>query len=409
MPILPESVSTRSLPGLRQVSQRFDRPILDNPYATTMAEFCAFFADHPPESGNRVALGVGSRGIRNLAVIVRAAVDACRDHGLEPIVVPAMGSHGCGTASGQEAVLRALGITVDTVGAPVCSSTEVVQIAETTHGLPVYFDRIAMACDAIIPVNRIKPHTDFAGEVESGLCKMLAIGFANHEGCSRIHQEGFSRFSRVIPQVATLILDSAPILCGLAIVENAYDETAQVEVIARTDILSGEAELLQIAYSNMPRLLFDEIDVLLIDEIGKEISGAGMDPNVMGRTTAGILAGYTGPTIRRIVVAGLSAHGGGNAIGVGLADFTTAALVEAMDTEATYANAIASGNPESGRIPPVMATTQDALRAALLTAGITDWEQARIVQIRNTLDVSTVSVSPALWAWVEDHPDLTWL
>lgn len=409
MPILPESVSTRPLPVLRQVSQRFDRPILDNPNATTMAEFCAFFAEHPQKSGNRVALGVGSRGIRNLAIIVRAAVDACRDHGLEPIVVPAMGSHGSGTALGQEAVLRALGITADTVGAPVCSSTEVVQIAETTHGLPVYFDRIAMECDAIIPVNRIKPHTDFAGAVESGLCKMLAIGFANHEGCSRIHQEGFSRFSRVIPQVVTLILDSAPILCGLAIVENAYDETAQVEVIARTDILSREAELLQIAYSNMPRLLFDEIDVLLIDEIGKEISGAGMDPNVMGRTTAGILAGYTGPTIRRIVVAGLSAHGGGNAIGVGLADFTTAALVEAMDTEATYANAIASGNPESGRIPPVMATTQDALRAALLTAGITDWEQARIVQIRNTLDVSTVSVSPALWAWVDDHPDLTWL
>ena len=409
MPILPESVSTRPLPVLRQVSQRFDRPLLDNPYAKTVAEFCAFFADHPQPPGNRVALGVGSRGIRNLAIIVRAAVDACRDHGLEPIVVPAMGSHGSGTASGQETVLRALGITAEAVGAPVYSSTEVVQIAKTNRGLPVFFDRIAMECDAIIPVNRIKPHTDFAGEVESGLCKMLVIGFANHEGCSRIHQEGFARFAQVIPEVATLILKSAPILCGLAIVENAYDETAQVEVIARTDILSREAELLQIAYSNMPRLLFDKIDVLLIDEIGKEISGAGMDPNVTGRTTAGILPGYTGPIIRRIVVAGLSAHGGGNAIGVGLADFTTSALMEAMDTEATYANAIASGNPESGRIPPVMATTQDALRAALLTAGITDWEQARIVQIRNTLDVGTVSVSPALSAWVEDHPDLMWL
>lgn len=406
MPILPPSFAGRELPALHLVRQVFPRPRLGDVYGAVYESVAACLRAGELRPGARVALGVGSRGIRNLAPIVRATTAACRDAGLTPFIIPAMGSHGGGTAEGQEQVLAHLGITEASADAPILSNTAVVQIGVTSWGMPVYFDAAALSADYVIPINRIKPHTDFAGAHESGLAKMLTIGFANHEGCTRVHQEGFDRFAAVVPETAALILAAVPVLCGVALVENAYDETCVAEAIPRARILAREAELLQVAYAHMPRLTFDPIDVLIIDAIGKEISGAGMDPNIVGRTGAGIKPGYRGPAIRRIVVAGLSAASGGNAIGIGGADFTTAAVQAAYDPESTYANAIASGTPESARLPIVLPALDDAVRAALLTAGVADWADARVVRIQDTLHLEEVWVSEPLLPR-QRHPDVS--
>ncbi len=408
MPVLLDNAAAYSLPQLRRATQIFPRPRLHDPRAVTHAAVRARLTEIGATPGARVAIGVGSRGIRDIVPIVQATVAACREAGLAPFIVPAMGSHGGGTPAGQQAVLAHLGITAESAGAPVVSATEVTVIGVTDAGIPVSFDRAALDADFIVPINRVKPHTDFAGTHESGLCKMLAIGFANHAGCSRIHQEGFARFHAVIPAVAALILRTLPVAFGVAIVENAYDETCLVEAIPRDAILAREAELLQIAYANMARLYFDHIDVLVVEEIGKNISGAGMDPNIIGRTAGGMLPGYAGPAITRIVVGALTAAGYGNAIGIGEADFTTERLAGQMDRTATYANAIAAGVPESARLPIVLPTLDDAVRAALQTSGVDDWPQAAIVRIKNTLQLDTIWVSDALAGAVEAHPHLAW-
>ncbi|MCW5843309.1 MAG: DUF2088 domain-containing protein [Caldilinea sp.] len=408
MPILTQEAAGRALPRLLPVTQSFPRPRLDDPRAATQRMVSDRLAELNARSGARVAIGVGSRGIRDIVPVVQATVTACRDAGLAPCIVPAMGSHGGGTAEGQRSVLEHLGITEEAVGAPIVSSQDVTTIGVTESGIPVSFDRTALDADFIVPINRVKPHTDFAGTHESGLCKMLAIGFANHAGCSRIHQEGFPRFHEVIPEVAGLILRTLPVAFGVAIVENAYDETCLIEAIPRAAILTREAELLQIAYANMARLYFDHIDVLVVEEIGKNISGAGMDPNIIGRTAGGLLPGFDGPAIRRIVVGALTAAGYGNAIGIGEADFTTERLAGQMDRMATYANAIAAGVPESARLPIVLPTLDDAVRAALQTCGLDDWSQAAIVRIKNTLHLDTILVSDALAGAVDAHPHLAW-
>lgn len=408
MPLLPPSVANRDLPRLRAVTQTFPRPRHPDVYAGAYAEAAAQLQELGAMPGARIAIGVGSRGIRDIVPVVAATVAACRDAGLAPFVTPAMGSHGGGAADGQRAVLEHLGVTEASVGAPIISDTAVEQIDVTSWGMPVYFDKAALEADWIVPVNRIKPHTDFAGTHESGLCKMLVIGFANHIGCARVHQETFARFHQVVPETAALILARVPVAFGMAIVENAYDETYLVEAVACERILAREAELLQIAYAHMPRLHFDHIDVLIVDEIGKNISGAGMDPNIIGRTAKGILPGYAGPSIGRIVVAGLTAAGGGNAIGIGQADFTTQHVADAFDAESTYANAIASGTPESGRLPVILPTLDDAVRAALLTSGVDDWSRAAIVRIKNTLHLDAIWVSAVLAPVVALHPDLHW-
>lgn len=408
MPILTQEAAGRALPRLLPVTQSFLRLRLDDPRAATQRMVSDRLAELNARSGARVAIGVGSRGIRDIVPVVQATVTACRDAGLAPCIVPAMGSHGGGTAEGQRSVLEHLGITEEAVGAPIVSSQDVTTIGVTESGIPVSFDRTALDADFIVPINRVKPHTDFAGTHESGLCKMLAIGFANHAGCSRIHQEGFARFHVVIPEVAGLILRTLPVAFGVAIVENAYDETCLIEAIPRAAILTREAELLQIAYANMARLYFDHIDVLVVEEIGKNISGAGMDPNIIGRTAGGLLPGFDGPAIRRIVVGALTAAGYGNAIGIGEADFTTERLASQMDRTATYANAIAAGVPESARLPIVLPALDDAVRAALQTCGLDDWSQAAIVRIKNTLHLDTIWVSDALAGAVDAHPHLAW-
>lgn len=384
------------MPGLIKAVQSFDAVTITDLEGAIASEFNKDSAGSALRPGQKVAIAVGSRGIHNIDRIVRCLVHLVRDRGALPFIIPSMGSHGGATAEGQAGLLAGYGITEALVGAPIISSMEVVEIGNTPGGVPVYFDKFALGADAVIPVARIKPHTDFRGPIESGLSKMLAIGLAKHIGCSRLHKEGFSSFSRLIPEAASVALAKAPVLFGLAIVENARDETALVEAVPADKFLSREPELLDLAKRNMPRILARDIHVLIIEEIGKDISGAGMDPNIVGRTTKGTLEGFEGPTIQRIVVLGLSKATHGNAIGIGLADFTIASILDKIDRVATFANCIASGNPEAGRIPIAFDTEEEAVAASLSCCKGGDFGNPRIVRIHNTLSLGEIWVSRAI-------------
>jgi hypothetical protein len=357
--------------------------------------------------GQKIAVAVGSRGIDHRAWIVEEAIAFLRGLGAEPFIVPAMGSHGGATAKGQRDALRHLGISETEIGSSVVSSMEVVQIGQTRRGIPVFMDREASRADMVLPVARIKPHTDFKGAIESGLCKMLAIGLGKHEGCSRLHQEGFESFPELIPEVARVFLEKAHVGFGLALVEDAYDKTALVETVMAEDLMSRQPQLLLQAKKWMPEILVPDIDVLVVEEIGKEISGAGMDSNIIGRTTKGKLPDFNGPAIQRIVVLDLSEETCGNACGIGLADFTTVKAFHKIGQETTIANVIASGNPEAGRIPVVLGTEEETVRAAISCCARINTQSPKVVRIRNTLHLHEIFVSENMIPEMMGRPGIT--
>ncbi|MGD9940373.1 MAG: lactate racemase domain-containing protein [Clostridia bacterium] len=394
MPILTQETASVALPKMIRLRQRFDSGHLADHAIVTrhvVAEACRLL---PPRA--RVAVAVGSRGIRNLQSIVGSVVGALRESGADPFIVAAMGSHGGGTSQGQREVLASYGITEKAIRAPIETNMDTMELGCLPSGVPVRFSKAAMEADAVVPIARIKPHTDYRGSIESGLCKMLAIGLGKHEGCARLHKEGFHKFPVLIPEVASFILGRVKVPFGIAILENAYDETFLIEAVPGNQFLKREAELLPLAKSLMPRLLFHKIDVLVVEHIGKDISGAGMDPNIVGRTTKGILEGFMGPEIGRIVVLGLSEASHGNAIGIGLADFTVEDILDRIDRTSTFANAVASGNPESGRIPIALANEDEAIRAALACLPEADPLAPRIVRITDTLHLGELLASKAL-------------
>jgi hypothetical protein len=365
--------------------------------------------------GARVALAVGSRGIAELTRIVRAAVEAVRAQGAVPFVVPAMGSHGGGTAEGQAALLATLGVTEASVGAPVRASMEVVSLGAvaTPRGrtLDVVVDAIAAReADAVVPIARIKPHTGFRGEVESGVAKMLVIGLGKHQGAARIHEEPYDDFGRILPLARDVVLRALRVPAAVAIVENAFEELARVEVIAAADLASREPELLREARALLPRIGLSPIDVCVVERIGKNVSGTGMDPNVVGRAP-----GVTEPRIERIVVLGLTVETHGNGNGIGLADVTTARVQRTLDAAVTATNVLASRNLASGKMP-VALETDDAAIGAALHAVQGNAGPARVVRIASTLELGRIAVSEALLAealasgaWVDDGDLEGWL
>jgi hypothetical protein len=396
MPILTEETLSLPIPRFTKVRQIFkSERITDIDRETFMAWENSSMSRHDV-AGKKIALAVGSRGIRNLSTIVRATGRYLESRGAKVFIVPAMGSHGGANAQGQSSVLEGYGISESDIGIPVVSTMATSKIAETSKGRPIYFSQDALAADMIIPIARIKPHTDFRGKVESGLCKMLAIGLGKHQGCSTLHKEGFQEFSWLIPEVAERILAKAPVAFGLAILENAYDQTSKIEVVEGSKFLDREPELLKLAMDSMPRIIPNNIDVLVVREIGKDISGAGMDPNIIGRTTKGLLEGYQGPGIKRIIALAITPASKGNATGIGLSDFTVKEILPTIDYMATNANCIASGNPEAGRIPIAMESEADAIRASISCAPGTDPKNPRIVRIKNTLDLEIIEISDAL-------------
>jgi len=388
--ILPEAVRNVELPEMMKVRQIFADDHLEDTAAAVRKE-AEPFAEALPE-GCSVAVLVGSRGIRDINLIVKTVIDVLIEAGVKPFIIPAMGSHGGATSEGQEGVLRSYGITEETMGVPINSSMETEIIGETPDGVEVHFSKPALEADFVVPVARVKPHTDFSGRIESGLCKMLAIGGGKHNGCSRLHREGFPALEHTVPDSAEVILSKANVAFAMAIIENAFDKTHTVEAVAGSDIMTREPELLILAKSLMPRIKFDEVDVLIIEQIGKDISGTGMDTNIIGRDAFGPIPGAT-INIKRIIIEDLSDGAHGNAIGFGMADFILRKALDKIDFDVTYTNGIASGNPNGMKIPVIAEDEEQAVRAAIQTGVRTDFNNPRIVKIRDTLHLSEIEVS----------------
>ncbi|MBE3597798.1 MAG: DUF2088 domain-containing protein [Limnochordaceae bacterium] len=383
------------MPVGRWVRQRFDASHVHDLPGTVRRELDRSGIAQAVRPGRRIAIAAGSRGIAHLAEIIGAVVEEVRRRGAAPFIVPAMGSHGGATPEGQRRILAELGIDEARTGCPVVSSMEVMTLGHLEDGTPIYFDRAAFESDGVLVVNRVKPHTCFRGPIESGLAKMIAIGLGKHQGATALHAHGFPRFAELIPRAAHLALERAPILGGLAIVENAYQEVAHLEAIPAAAILEREPELLAMARQRMGRLPVDRLDLLIVDEIGKEISGDGMDPNVTGRYAEPTMHG--GPHVQKIVVLGLTAKTHGNASGIGMADVTTQQVLDAIDFAATYTNLATSTLLAGGRIPVVMPGPEEAVSLALRTLNGVTPDQARVIRIRNTLELERIWVSEPVW------------
>ena len=388
-PFLPAA-----LPEWALVRQRIDPAEIANVRAAVRAALEPVLADVRP--GARVCLAVGSRGIDRIDAVVAATVERLREAGADVFIVPAMGSHGGATAEGQLEVLASYGITPEAVGCEIRSDMATVELGEVRPGIPVFLDRHAHdGADLIVPINRVKPHTDFTGEIESGLSKMIAIGLGKQRGADTFHRQGFATFHELIPAVAAFTLAHAPIPFGLALVENGHARLVQVEAVPAAGILSRERELLVLAREAMARLPLAAIDVLVLDVIGKDISGLGMDSNVVGRY-------YTGPTgvppaIQRIVVRDLTPETEGNAVGIGMADVVLRQAVDRMDARKTYVNCITAKTPEGARVALTVDTDREALAVALACCLRVAPPDATIVRVRDTKHLEQFYVSaPAL-------------
>lgn len=349
-----------------------------------------------------MAVGVGSRGITNIGAIVRAVLDVLRAAGAKPFIFPAMGSHGGATPEGQTEVLASYGITESSTGAPIRASMEVREIGIAECGACVFGSVAALEADHIVLINRIKPHTDFFGSLGSGLVKMSVIGLGKKIGAESMHGAA-SRLGheRVIRDMARVALSKTRILCGVAILEDQRHETNAIEVIPANEIESREGPLLEQARELMPRLPFEEIDLLIVDRIGKNISGAGLDPNVVGRGVNGYLSslareGRSAPFIRRIFVRDLTPETHGNAIGIGMADITTTRLAKSIDLNITYTNALTALTPQSAKIPIYFETDRECVERALISLAIEDTSAARVVRISDTLNLATMEISQSL-------------
>lgn len=401
MPILLEEDIQRKLPQMYRIKQKFDKSKLENIEEAIRTEFKQDFIKEKSIQGKRVAVAVGSRGIKNLFIIVKTTIDEIKAFGGKPFVISAMGSHGKGTESGQREVLESYGITEESLNVPIITNTDVVELGKTKRGLKVYFDKTAYEADLIVPINRVKLHTDFSGPLQSGLCKMLVIGLGNHIGCTSIHEQDPSLFAEIIEEAASIIIGKANVGFGLAIIENAYDETAKVQLVPSECMIEIEKELVKIAKDNMPYLRIPEIDVLVVEEIGKDISGAGYDPNILGRSP--LLKTYLLPVpkIQKMVLLDVTEASHGNGIGVGFFDVITKNVFEKLDLEAMYTNAIACKCIDDVKIPLITANEDEAIRVALKTCRDIDRDNPKIVKIKNTLDLEYIQVSKALIEYVE--------
>ena len=394
MDIIKELLKDVPLPRMVKIRQTFNADeILDVSAAlsTALVDSGQLKQIKP---GMNIAIAAGSRGVAQIATLVRTTVAEVKKQGANPFVVPAMGSHGGATAAGQAEVLVHLGITEEYVGCPIVSSMEVVEITRLPNGMPVYIDKNAYQADGIIVINRIKPHTAFRGPNESGLVKMITIGLGKQKGAESCHAYGFKHMHSLIPAMAQEMLKLAPIMFGIATVENAYDHVAKVIVAGAAELIETDRQLLIEAKAAMPRIEFSPIDVLVIEEIGKDISGDGMDPNITGRYPTPYPTG--GPEVSKMVVLDLTEKTGGNANGVGTADFTTRRLVNKTDFQSLYANGITSTVVRPNAIPMTLDCDLDAIRAAVKTSNALDLSKVRLVRIKNTLQLGEIMISEAM-------------
>lgn len=399
-----------NFPKMAMIRQVFDRSLLEDIPGKVVSELSKLDLKRQIKPGSRIGITAGSRGIKDIAIILKTIIDLLRDLEAKPFIFPAMGSHGGATADGQKQVLAEYRITEASMGVPICSSMDVIEIGKTRKGTPVLMDRYAAEADGLVVVNRIKPHTKFKAPLESGLFKMMVIGMGNHQGAQYYHQAAIQQgIYPILLEAGKFILSKCPILFGLGIVENAYDESALIEAILPGEFFEREQKLLEEAMKRMPKIPFEEVDILIIDEIGKDISGTGMDTNITGRNRDLIGNFDHSVRIKRIFVRELSEKSDGNAIGIGFADFTTKRLVEKIDFQKTYTNCLTAISPEKGAIPIYFSNDRDALEACLNTIGIVDPHRSRILHIRNTLTLDRVEVSETFREELSGRPDLTLL
>jgi hypothetical protein len=396
------------LPVMHRVRQRFDAPVLEDIEGETRAQVRRFADTIKP--GARIAITAGSRGIANIARVIRAVGEEVRALGGDPFVMPAMGSHGKATAEGQIEMLGELGVTEQSTNMPIISSMEVRQVGVVDEcGMPVYVAETALAADGVIVVNRVKPHTDFNGPIESGLAKICTIGIGKQKGAQAVHSYGVPGLAQWMPLAAKVVVNHANVLFGVAIVENAYDQTAFVEAVKASDIADEkEAELQAQAKSLMASLPFDLLDVLVIDEMGKQVSGAGMDTNVIGRMLVHGSAEFARPKISTIAILDLTDGSHGNAAGLGLADFTTQRLVNKVDFAAYYINCLTAGigGLQRGQVPIVMQSDLDAVKGAIQTCGEPRSDVVGVMHIKNTLEIGEIDISASLLERARELPHL---
>lgn len=402
MEVIERLLKEVPLPKMALVAQEFPRPRIENIAEATKKELDAGAYFEAIKPGSEIAVAVGSRGISNLDVIVRTIVDELKKRNARCFIVPAMGSHAGATAEGQKAMLEGLGISEKNVGAEIRATMEAVQLGISPLGLPVYLDANAASADGIIVVNRIKPHVCFRGPYESGLMKMITIGLGKQVGADFCHRLGFEKMALHIPDIGKTTISRTNILCALGIIENAYHETAAISCMRGDEIGEREPRLLEEAKKLCSRIYFDELDVLIIQEIGKDISGSGFDTNIVGRYHSPCISG--GPKIKRIGILDISEKSKGNGNGLGMADFISQRAREKFDFEQTYPNTLTATLTGGVKIPMTLANDRLVVQACIKVSGLEDMSKVRMLRIRNTLSLGQILVSESLLAEVEGHP-----
>ena len=387
-----------ALPGMFHASQRFpDRHIeREDIEKTIFEEIRRAGMDKRIRPGMRIAVTAGSRGIRNVDEITRSVVAFVKACGAEPFIVPAMGSHGGATAEGQKELLAGYGITEEKMGCPILSSMETVLLGYSELGKPVYMDRNAYESDGVILSCRLKPHNAFRGPVESGPCKMMTVGLGKQKGAEQVHSDGMDIIARNIPTMARVTLGTGKILFAIPCLENAYDQTLMFEAIPAEKILEREPELLKVAFENMPSILVGSGDVLIVDRIGKNFSGTGVDPNITGTFSTPYASG--GVQVQRTCFLDLTEESHGNSLGIGLASAITRRIFDQIDADAMYTNCMTSTVIKSAMVPCVMSTDREAIQFCVRTCNRIDKEHPRIIRIQNSLHVGQIMLSEAYYA-----------
>ncbi|WP_422484972.1 lactate racemase domain-containing protein [Gudongella sp. DL1XJH-153] len=404
MDIFEKLLGDVKLPKVYKVKQTFDRPRMDNIEDEARRIILEHGGLSSIKPGQSIAITAGSRGVANIALIIKSIVALVKEHGGLPFIIPAMGSHGGANSEGQILVLETMGITEDYIDAPIRSSMEVIEIGRTEKNLPIHIDKYANEADGIIVINRIKPHVAFRGKYESGLAKMVTIGLGKQKGAEMCHRMGFGKMAENIEEISRKIVEKKNIVLAVGLLENAYDETCEIIPMRKDEIFTKEPALLERAMSNLPKIFFDNLDVLVIDEIGKNITGTGMDTNIIGRYHTPYASG--GPNISKIVVLDLTEESHGNANGIGLADFTTSRLFNKMKFDQTYPNSITSTVQISIKIPMVLNTDKLAIQGAIKTSNIEDFNKVRLMRIKNTLDLEYAYISESLYEEAKSNPYL---
>lgn len=396
------------IPPMYKMKQIYDPNKIEDPAAYIRKMMYDYPIDRSVVSGKRIAMTVGSRGIPFLPQMVRTILDVLKEWGADPFIVPAMGSHGGATAEGQLEMLKSLGITEEAMGVDIISCMDVVEIGRLSTGAPVYVDKVATEADGIILFNKVKPHTEIRGPHESGLFKMVAIGLGNHKGASMFHAQGYEKIPELLPELGQVFLDNCKFVFGIGVLQNAYDDICTIKMCDRSNIFDVDAEMLVEAKAKIPNLKFKNIDLLIIDEIGKNISGSGMDPNVVGRNMSKTFVDDTG--IRYIMVRGLTEETHHSAVGIGLANITTRRCLNSIDWDATWTNIVtAAAVAQGGPIPMYRNNDKDAIYTILKCCAGIDMKHPRIVRIKNTLETAHIEVSEPLYEELKSYSDIEYV